>query len=88
MRDLRLDKIEVCTSFISQKCYRAAFCDILIKVTPGNKNKALKEFRRTGATGMYSGLSICGIDDLSFLKEFPLLLYLEISNRKPVNTRY
>ena len=37
--------------------------------------------------GNYSGLRIQGIEDLSFLKDYPLLRYLEIDGNKPVDMR-
>ncbi|MBN2021847.1 MAG: hypothetical protein JW809_03560 [Pirellulales bacterium] len=87
MRDLRLDGVRVCSTGITQGFYRAAPCDLLLPVTPGNRKKALAEFRRVGELGPYSGLWISGVSDLGFLDEFPLLLYLEIVNQKGVDVR-
>jgi hypothetical protein len=89
MLDLRVkNRIQVCTSYLSQQAFRARPCDLLLKVTPANKNKVLAEFKRTGELGDYDGLRISGIADLSFLKDFPRLLYLEIVDQKKVNTRH
>ncbi len=89
MQNLRLDKLEVATSFLSQRSFRAAPCDLLLSVTPKNKTAALAKFKKVGELlGPYSGLRVSGIGDLSFLKEFPLLLYLEIVDQKRVNTRH
>lgn len=88
MRDLRLNGIKVSASFITQRSHRAAYCDLLLTVTPENQKEALAEFRRAGELGPYRGLCISGIGDLGFLQEFPLLLYLEVLSQKRVNTRY
>ncbi len=88
MSKLRLDGVEVCLSQLTQKSYRAACCDILLPVTPNNKEQSLAEFQRAGELGPYRGLRICGLADLSFLEEFPLLLYLEIVDQEGVDTRY
>jgi len=56
-------------------------------VSPDNQEQALAEFRRVGTYGPYGGLRIQGIADLSFLEEFPNLLYLEVLDQKKVNTR-
>jgi hypothetical protein len=60
---------------------------LLLKVTPKNKAKVLADFKRAGALGKYDGLRVSGVADLSFLTEFPLLLYLEVVDQKRVNTR-
>jgi hypothetical protein len=83
-----LDEIEVRTSYLTQRSFQAAYCDLLLKVTPENQEEALTEFGRTGEFGPYSGLSVSGIDDLSFLTRFPMLLYLEVSGQSPINARY
>jgi hypothetical protein len=88
MHDLRLNSVKVCTSSLSQRPFRARSCELLLKVTRANKNKALAELKRTGELGDYDGLRISGIADLSFLKDFPRLLYLEIVDQKRVNTRH
>jgi len=87
-RELRLNGIEVGTSYLTQRSYQAANCDLLLRVTPENRKEALAEFRSTGAFGAYSGLSVAEIGDLSFLSEFPDLRYLEVSGEAPVNTRH
>jgi len=85
---LTLKGIEVSTSFLTQWAYRAANCDLLLNVTAENQSTALAEFEKAGEFGDYSGLRISGIDDLSFLKDFPLLLYLEVLGPYPVNVRH
>ncbi|MBI3946073.1 MAG: leucine-rich repeat domain-containing protein [Armatimonadetes bacterium] len=87
MGDVRLDGIEVCASWLTQRSFRAAHCSFLLPVTPANKEEALAEFRRAGELGKYSGLRVSGIADLSFLKGFPRLLYLEVVNQERVDTR-
>lgn len=87
MRDLRLDRFKVCTSSLTQRAFRARSCEVLLTLTPANKKQALAEFKRVGPLGKYDGLRISGVSDLRFLKDFPLLLYLEIRDQKRVNTR-
>lgn len=87
MPDLRLDGRAVKTSFLTQRSYRAASCDLLLEVTPGNRDRAIAELKRAGELGVYSGLSVTGIADLSFLEQFPLLLYLEVSGAAKVSPR-
>lgn len=87
MRKLQLGDVEVCTSPLSQRSYRAAPAELLLNVTPRNKAAALKTFKQGRIPEVY-GLRISGISDLSFLQEFPRLLYLEVIDQKRVNTRY
>lgn len=87
MRHLQLNGIDVCTSYLSQRSYRAAPCELLLNVTARNKTAALKTFKQ-GRNPQIYGLRISGISDMSFLQEFPNLLYLEIVDQKRVNTRY
>ena len=88
MPKLQLGGTEVCTSELTQRPFRAAPCELLIPVTARNKTKALAAFKRAGVFGEYSGLRISGVSDLSFLKDLPDLLYLEIVDQKNVNTRH
>jgi hypothetical protein len=55
-----------------------------LPVNRANKTEALRQFGRSGTHGKYSGLQVSGIADLSFLTEFPGLLYLEIVNQPKV----
>lgn len=87
MQNLRLDGTEVCASWLTQRSHRAAYCDFLLPVTPENKEASLAEFAHEGELGKYRGLRVSGISDLSFLKKFPLLLYLEVLDQKKVNSR-
>jgi hypothetical protein len=86
MDNLRLNGVAVRASFLTQRSYRAAYCDFLLPVTRRNKLAALAKFRRVGEFGPYSGLYISGVADLAFLSEFPNLLYLEIDDQKRVAT--
>ena len=61
-----------CDSWLTQRAYRAAYCDFLLPVTPGNLKNALAEFAKVGPLGKYRGLHISGIADLSFLGSFPI----------------
>lgn len=48
----------------------------------------LAEFKREGELGgKYSGLKVFGISGLSFLKDFPMLLYLEIVDQEKIDMR-
>lgn len=85
-RELRLDNVVVCDSWLTQRAYRAAACDFLLPVTPGNLKNALAEFARVGPLRQYRGLRISGIADLSFLSDFPDLLYLELVDQPKVKT--
>ena len=87
MRGLTLDGVKVCDSWLTQGSFRAAYCDFLLPVMPGNKAKMLAEFKRVGTHGKYSGLRLSGISDLTFLQEFPNLLYLEVVDQKKINVR-
>jgi hypothetical protein len=84
MAKLQLDGVDVCSSWLTQRAYRAAYCDFLLPVTAANKKEALRTFAGSGTLGKYRGLQVCGIADLSFLAEFPDLLYLEIINQPKV----
>ena len=86
MRTLTLDGVPVTASGLSQTSYKAAPCGLLLKVTAENLDEALKEYRHAGFAGAYSGLSISGVKDLSFLEEFPDTLYLEITSDKPIKS--
>jgi len=88
MLKLQVNGTEICISELTQRPFRAIPCQLLLTVTSRNKTKALTKLKRVGELGAYDGLRISGISDLSFLKDFPLLLYLEIIDQKNVNTRY
>ena len=87
MSNLRLGGVEVHTSGLSQRAYRATPCTIVVPVTADNQNAALKDFRRLYKAGGCQGLHVSGIKDLSFLNEFENLLYLEIDGGKRVNVK-
>ena len=84
--ELRLNNVVVCDSWLTQRAYRAAYCDFLLPVTPGNLKNALAEFAKEGPLGKYRGLRVSGIADLSFLSDFPDLLYLELVDQPKVKT--
>ncbi len=84
MNTFQLNGTEVRTSYLTQMSFRAAYCELLVSVTPENQTQALEAFRKGSA---YSGLSVSGIADLSFLADFPNLRYLEVIEQKRVNTR-
>src|SRR5262249_37613760 len=60
---------------------------LLLRVTPKNHEKALEAFQDDKQPLQYSGLHVSGVADLSFLKDFEDLRYLEIINQKNVDTR-
>jgi len=82
-----MDGIEVCSSAFSLRSYRAAPCLFLVPVTADNKEKALADYTELLECSRCQGLRVSGLADLSFLDEFPNLLYLEIADQKRVNTR-
>ncbi|MFO0870956.1 MAG: leucine-rich repeat domain-containing protein [Pirellulales bacterium] len=87
MNALRWDGVEVQTSCLHHKSFKAAPCQFLLPLTSENQGEMLTQLRCAGAFGNYSGLSISGIADLNFLREFPDLRYLELVNQKRVDTR-
>ncbi|MDB4802610.1 hypothetical protein OAH05_01650 [bacterium] len=85
MTPFRFNDTEVCNSFLTQRSYRATYCEFLVNVTPENQSQALKAFEEGNG---FSGLRVAGVSDLSFLSEFPNLRYLEVVDQKKVNTRH
>jgi hypothetical protein len=85
MTIVQLDGVEVVASFLTQRSYRAAYCDFLLPVTRASQKETLARFKRAGELGKYRGLRVSGIADLGFLEEFPLLLYLEVLDQKHVD---
>jgi hypothetical protein len=86
MKNLELDGTKVILSGLTQSTARAAPCELLLPITPKTKNDALAHFQSVGTHGKYSGLHVSGKVDLSFLADFPNLLYLEIVDQPKVNT--
>lgn len=86
MKKLLLDGTEVVSSWLTQRSYQAAYCDFLLPVTLQTKAAALAEFARNSGPSRYSGLRVSGIADLSFLREFPDLLYLELVDQPKLQT--
>lgn len=85
MKSLRWNDTEVLTSWLTQRAYRAAACEFLVRVTPQNQAQALQAFADN--PNSYSGLHVAGVSDLGFLADFPNLRYLEVVDQKRVNTR-
>lgn len=85
MKGLRLEGVEVFSSSLTQRSHRAAACEFLLPVTKQNKEATLAEFARVGPLGKYDGLHISGIADLSFVSDFPNLLYLEVVDQAKVD---
>ncbi|MBC7817668.1 MAG: hypothetical protein IAG10_12310 [Planctomycetaceae bacterium] len=83
MTTFQLNGTEVCNSFLTQRSFRAAYCELLVSVTPENQSQALEAFNKESK---FSGLRVSGIAGLSFLAHSNLR-YLEIVNQKRVNTR-
>lgn len=72
---------------VVEPCYlrarRAAPAEVLLKITPKTRKAALEAFRRAGPLGGdFRGFTISGLSDLSFLADFPDLLYLQIDGHK------
>jgi hypothetical protein len=86
MRNLTLDDVPVTTSELSIASYKAAPCRLLLTVTAETLDEALAHYRHADFAGAYSGFSISGVKDLSFLEEFPNTLYLSIHSGKPIKT--
>jgi hypothetical protein len=88
MPELRLGNLDVCTSGLTQRGFRAAWCDLLLPITPENREQMLSEFKHEGELGgKYSGMKIYGISDLGFLRDFPMLLYLEVVDQEGFDAR-
>ena len=61
--------------------HRAAACGLLLDISPETLEVALELLARHGTHGdLFNGLRIRGLDNLEFLREYPLLLYLEAEN--------
>ena len=88
MRKILVNGVEVRTSELTQRPHRTVPCSFLVPVGPGNKKRAIADFKRLYEDGDCQGLHVSGIADLSFLAEFPNLLYLEVVEQKGINTRY
>lgn len=83
MPTFQLNGVELSSSSLTQRAYRAASCGFMVHVTPQNQSEALRAY----VEGDYSGIHLSGVSDLSFLKDFPSLRYIEIADQKDVNTR-
>lgn len=86
MVTLPINGVDAWTSSLTQMAFRAAPCELLVQVTPENREQALKTFAE--GQNIFSGLRVQGMEDLSFLADFPSLRYLEIRDQKRVETRH
>lgn len=87
MAKLQLSGIDLCTSPLTQRPYRAAPCELLVSITPQNCDDAAALLKKLEASHVSGGLRVSGIPDLSFLSELPNLRYLEIADQKQVDIR-
>jgi hypothetical protein len=85
MINIRLDGVNVVESELTQRTFRTIPCQFLIPVTAKTQKTALAEFASKNPQ-TYSGLRVSGIADLSFLSDFPDLLYLELVDQAKVKT--
>lgn len=88
MPTLRSDDIEVRLPQFAHRTYKARSCHLLLPISPSNRDAMLDLFRKVGPFGPYDGLWISGIADLSFLAEFPDLLYLHIDDGPRINIQH
>jgi Leucine-rich repeat (LRR) protein len=86
MKEVKLNGVTVAPSFITQRAFGAAYCDFLLPITNENLEAQLDEFRREGTHGVYKGLKLIGLEDISFIEEFPNILYLEVISPKVIDT--
>lgn len=76
-----IDGAPLIRSILSLRSNRAAPCGQLLDVRPDTLDRSLELLAQHGSHGdAFSGLSIRGIKDLEFLREYPGLLYLEIED--------
>jgi len=85
MKDLRLEGIEVRIGGLTQRSFRARSCELLLPITARNQREMLAHYTKVGVYGTYDGLHVSGVSDLSFLSDFPDLLYLEVVDQQKVN---
>ena len=69
------------------KVDKARVCQLLVHVTKENFNEAIQAYKEAGFCKEFQGLYIDGNFDLSFLEEFPMMLYLEVKSEKPISTK-
>lgn len=81
MGSFEIDGAPLRGSILSRRSDRAAPCRLLLDIRPETLDKSLELLAQHGSHGdLYSGLSISGITDLEYLREYPGLLYLEIKD--------
>jgi hypothetical protein len=85
MQKLHVNDTEVCTSSLTQRSYRAVACELLVCITPQNREEALRAFQASPQS--YSGLHVSGLADVSFLADFPNLRYLEVVGQPKFDAR-
>ena len=73
-----IDGVPFARSIISKRSHRAAACEFLLDVRPETLELALEVLAKESTHNvLFSGLRITGLDDIEFLRDYPLLLYLE-----------
>ncbi|HEY0465427.1 MAG TPA: leucine-rich repeat domain-containing protein [Polyangiaceae bacterium] len=87
MDKLLLDGVEVTTSQLSRRIGDAAGCDLLAAVTPTTTTRELVQLMEGIGYLRYSGLRLVGQVDLSIVRKFPSLRYVEIASEGPVDPR-
>ncbi len=87
MGKLLLDGVEVTTSQLSWRLGDAACCYLLAAVTPATTTRELVHLMEGIGDLRYSGLRLVGLVDLSVVRKFPSLRYVEIASEHPVDPR-
>src|SRR5687768_12778643 len=87
MKSIQVAGIDICTSPLTQRPYRAAPCELLVSITSKNCDQAAALLKRLEAAHVSGGLRVSGVKDLSFLSELPNLRYLEVCDQKQVDLR-
>lgn len=87
MKEVRLNGVTVSPSYITQRAFEAAYCDFLLPITNENLEAQLDKFRREGTHGVYRGLKLIGLEDISCVEEFPNILYLEVISPKAIDAK-
>lgn len=87
MEILRHNGVDVIVSTANNcKVFKARVCDLMLYITPDNMSDAINIYREAGFSRPYQGLYLHNISDYEFLKEFPMMLYLEVNSDKPIPT--
>lgn len=73
-----IDGVPLRRPVFSTGLHRAAGCWLLLDIRPENLESALEVLAQHGTHNTdFSGVRVTGIGDLEFLRDYPLLLYLE-----------